>query len=355
MVKHSAGPVYAGIDTHAETHHVAVIDSNGRPLGDIRVAATAAGYREAVRFIGRWPQVAKVGVECTGSYGAQITRELRAQGWAVIEVNRPNRFDRRARGKTDVLDAYSAAEAVLSGRADAAPKGADGLVEALRVLRTTRTSALRDRTATMNQITAMLIAGPEPLRARYRGLSSKRLIAALATSRPSKTPTTAAESTAYALRVLARRHQLLSEQITDLTRHVTRLLEDHAAKLMAVFGAGPDTVSQLLITAGDNPERLRSERHFAALAGACPIPASSGKTNRHRLNRGGDRHANAALYHVVIVRMRYDPATREYVGRRTSEGKSKNEIIRCLKRYIARELYPLIRDVIQPPGTAQAA
>ena len=148
MVKHEGGPVYGGIDTHADTHHVAVIDVHGRPLGDVRVPATAAGYRQAVRFIGRWPQVVKVGVECTGSYGAAVTRELTAAGHTVIEVNRPNRFDRRARGKTDVFDAYSAAEAVMTGRAGAAPKGADGLVEALRVLRTTRTSALRERTAT---------------------------------------------------------------------------------------------------------------------------------------------------------------------------------------------------------------
>lgn len=347
MVKHDGGPVYGGIDTHADTHHVAVIDVHGRPLGDVRVPATAAGYRQAVRFIGRWPVVAKVGVECTGSYGAGVTRELTAAGHTVIEVNRPNRFDRRARGKTDVFDAYSAAEAVLSGRAGAAPKGGDGLVEALRVLRTTRTSALRDRTATINQIKAMLIAGPEPLRARYRGLSNTGLTAALAATRPTTTPVTATEATAYALRVLARRYLLLSEQITDLT--------GHAPALMAVFGAGPDTVAQLLITAGDNPDRLRSEAHFAALAGACPIPASSGKTNRHRLNRAGDRQANSALYHVVIVRMRYDPTTRDYVARRTAEGRTKMEIIRCLKRYLARQLYPLIRDVLQQPAAAAAA
>lgn len=307
MVKHDGGPVYGGIDTHADTHHVAVIDVHGRPLGDVRVPATAAGYRQAVRFIGRWPQVAKVGVECTGSYGAGVTRELHAAGHTVIEVNRPDRFDRRARGKTDVLDAYSAAEAVLSGRAGAAPKGADGLVESLRVLRTTRTSALRDRTATINQIKAMLIAGPESLRARYRGLSNTRLTATLAATRPTRAPVSATEATAYALRVLARRYLLLSEQIADLTGHLHRLLDDHAPALMAVFGAGPDTVAQLLITAGDNPDRLRSEAHLAALAGACPIPASSGKTTRHRLNRAGDRQANSALYHVVIVRMRYDP------------------------------------------------
>ncbi|NMM16447.1 MAG: IS110 family transposase [Cellulomonas sp.] len=355
MVQHEGEPVDGGIDTHADTHHVAVIDVHGRALGDVRVPATAAGYRQAVRFIGRWPQVVKVGVECTGSYGAGVTRELTAAGHTVIEVNRPNRFDRRARGKTDVFDAYSAAEAVMTGRAGAAPKGADGLVEALRVLRTTRTSALRERTATINQIKAMLIAGPESLRARYRGLSNTRLTATLGATRPTSTPVTATEATAYALRVLARRYLLLSEQIADLTGHLHRLLDDHAPALMAVFGTGPDTVAQLLIPAGDNPDRLRSQAHFAALAGARPIPASSGKTNRHRLNRGGDRQANSALYHVAIVRMRYDPTTRDYVARRTAEGRTKMEIIRCLKRYLARQLYPLIRDVLQRPATAAAA
>jgi len=355
MMNHEAELVYAGVDTHTDTHHVAVIGAHGRELGDTQVPATAAGYRQALAFLARWPDVVEVGVECTGSYGAALTRELRAAGYAVIEVNRPNRFDRRAHGKTDTFDAYSAAEAVMTGRAHSAPKGADGLVEALRALRTTRSSALRERTATINQIKAMLIAGPEPLRARHRGLSNTRLTATLAATRPTCTPVSATEATAYALRVLARRYLLLSEQITDLTGHLHRLLADHAPALMAVFGAGPDTVAQLLITAGDNPDRLRSEAHFAALAGACPIPASSGKTNRHRLNRGGDRQANSALYHVVIVRMRHDPTTRDYVARRTAEGRTKMEIIRCLKRYLARQLYPLIRDVLQPPARAVAA
>lgn len=340
--------VYAGIDTHADTHHVAVIDGHGRALDDVQVRADAAGYRRAIAFLSRWPQIAAVGVECTGSYGAAITRALLATGLRVVEVNRPNRFDRRSKGKTDTFDAYSAAEAVLTGRAHAAPKGADGLVEALRALRTTRSSALRERTATINQIKAMLIAGPERLRARYRNLSNTRLTAALAVSRPAAEPVTAEEATAYALRVLARRYRMLTEQINDLSAHLRRLLEDHARALMGVYGAGPDTISQLLITAGDNPERLRSERHFAALAGACPIPASSGKTNRHRLNRGGDRQANSALYHIVVVRMRYHQPTKDYVARRAAEGKTKMEIIRCLKRYLARQLYPLIQDVLGP-------
>ncbi|WP_144837155.1 IS110 family RNA-guided transposase [Kocuria rosea] len=346
MDQHST-PVYAGIDTHADTHHLAVIDAHGRPLEDHQIPATGPGYRRSLTLLGRWPDVAAVGVECTGSYGAAITRTLLSAGYRVVEVNRPNRFDRRARGKTDTFDAYSAAEAVLAGRASAAPKGADGLVEALRVLRTTRSSALRERTATINQIKALLVAGPERVRAKYRGLSNLKLIAALAASRPPAAPVTAQEATAYALRTLARRHQLLTDQIQDLTTHLRRLLEAHAPALMDVYGAGPDTVAQLLITAGDHPERLRSEAHFAALTGASPIPASSGKTNRHRLNRGGDRQANSALYHIVIVRMRYDQTTKDYVARRTAEGRTKAEIIRCLKRYLARRLYPLIRQTLR--------
>lgn len=323
MVTDQTTPVYGGIDTHADTHHVAVIDRTGRRLDDIRIPAGTAGYMTAIRFLGRWPGLVAVGVECTGSYGTGVTRALRGAGIGVVEVNQPNRFDRRVHGKTDPLDAYSAAEAVASGRASAAPKGADGLVEALRVLRTTRSSALSARTATINQIKAMLISAPDRIRDRYRGLSTSRLVAALAASRPGSAPNNPAEATAYSLRLLARRWQGLTEQIEDLAGQMERLLDDRRPVLMGVFGAGRDTVAQLLITAGDNPARLRSEASFASLAGVCPIPASSGKTNRYRLNRAGDRQANSAIYHIVIVRMRYDPATRDYVARRTWEGKTK--------------------------------
>ncbi|TCN39912.1 transposase IS116/IS110/IS902 family protein [Rhodococcus sp. SMB37] len=214
---------------------------------------------------------------------------------------------------------------------------------------------MRERTATINQIKAMLVAGPAALRACYQGLSNSKLTARLLATRPSRTPVTAEEATRYALRILARRWQMLAEQIQDLTAHLDRLLGEHAPDLMAVFGTGPDTIAQLLITAGDNPEMLHSEPAFAALTGTCPIPASSGKTNRHRLNRAGDRQANSALYRIAIVRMRYDQSTREYVQRRTAEGKTKMEIIRCIKRYIARQLYPLIRDTLQPLQQVLAA
>lgn len=347
--------VHGGIDTHADTHHVAVIDTAGRRLADIQVPTTAAGYRAAVQFLGSWAGLVSVGIECTGSYGAAVTRAIRDVGIEVVEVNKPNRFDRRLRGKTDVFDAYSAAEAVLSGRATAAPKGGDGLVESLRVLRTSRSSALSARTATINQIKSILVSAPEQLRARYQGLSNSKLIAALASTRPTSTPVTVAEATAYSVRLLARRWQALTEQIEDLAAHMQRLLKDHAPALMSVFGVGRDTAAQLLITAGDNPDRLRSEAAYAALAGACPSPASSGKTNRHRLNRAGDRQANSALYHIVIVRLRYDQETRDYVTRRTAEGKTKMQIIRCLKRYLVRQLYPLIVHTLNPQREAVMA
>ncbi|AZL10491.1 IS110 family transposase [Brevibacterium aurantiacum] len=347
--------VYGGIDTHADTHHLAVIDQAGRRLADAQIPTTATGYQAALRFLGSWPGLVSVGIECTGSYGAAVTRVVREAGITVFEVNRPNRFDRRLHGKSDPFDAYSAAEAVLGGRVSAAPKGGDGLVESLRVLRTSRSSALQARTATINQIKGMLITAPEDLRTRYKGLSTPKLIAALAASRPTPTPVTAAEATAYSLRLLARRWQALTGQIEDLAGHLQRLLDDHAPDLMRVFGCGRDTIAQLLITAGDNPDRLRSEAAFAALAGVCPIPASSGKTKRHRLNRAGDRQANSALYHIVMVRLRYNQETRDYVARRTAEGKTKMEIIRCLKRYLVRQLYPLIVETLHPRKEVAAA
>ena len=347
--------VYGGIDTHADTHHLAVIDQAGRRLADAQIPTTATGYQAALRFLGSWPGLVSVGIECTGSYGAAVTRAVREAGITVFEVNRPNRFDRRLHGKSDPFDAYSAAEAVLGGRASAAPKGGDGLVESLRVLRTSRSSALQARTATINQIKGMLITAPEDLRTRYKGLSTPKLIAALAASRPTPTPVTAAEATAYSLRLLARRWQALTGQIEDLAGHLQRLLDDHAPDLMRVFGCGRDTIAQLLITAGDNPDRLRSEAAFAALAGVCPIPASSGKTKRHRLNRAGDRQANSALYHIVMVRLRYNQETQDYVARRTAEGKTKMEIIRCLKRYLVRQLYPLIVETLHPRKEVAAA
>lgn len=347
--------VYGGIDTHADTHHLAVIDQAGRRLADAQIPTTATGYQAALRFLGSWPGLVSVGIECTGSYGAAVTRAVREAGITVFEVNRPNRFDRRLHGKSDPFDAYSAAEAVLGGRASAAPKGGDGLVESLRVLRTSRSSALQARTATINQIKGMLITAPEDLRTRYKGLSTPKLIAALAASRPTPTPVTAAEATAYSLRLLARRWQALIGQIEDLAGHLQRLLDDHAPDLMRVFGCGRDTIAQLLITAGDNPDRLRSEAAFAALAGVCPIPASSGKTKRHRLNRAGDRQANSALYHIVMVRLRYNQETQDYVARRTAEGKTKMEIIRCLKRYLVRQLYPLIVETLHPRKEVAAA
>lgn len=346
--------VWVGIDTHTETHHVAVIDAAGRAVEDRAVRADARGYRQVLACLERWAPVCGVGVECTGSYGAEVTRVLTGAGYAVVEVDRPDAYTRRRRGKDDALDAYAAAAAAMTGQASAQPKARDGLVEALRVLRTTRESAVRDRTATINQLKGMLIAAPESVRATYRQMSTTTLVTALTATRPPAEPGTALEATRYALRLLARRYQHLSEQIHDLSTQLTRLLREHVPALMEVYCAGPDTISQLLITAGDNADRLRSAAHFAALTGAAPIPASSGKTTRYRLNRGGDRKANCALHRIILVRMRHDEQTRAYVARRTAEGKTKREIMRCLKRYLARQLYPLIIQALKDPTTQPA-
>ena len=340
--------VYAGIDTHADSHHVAVIDEHGRALGDKGFPTTASGYQRIMEFLHGSGHVLAVGVECTGSYGAEITRVLAAGRFAVVEVNRPNRQQRRL-PKTDSLDAYSAAEAVMSGRATAAPKGRDGLVEALRTLRSARESAVRDRTATINQIKAMLTSAPESLRSGYRGLTTPRLVAVLALSRPPRQPVTAEECARYALRSLP-------GQALQVPRRAGQ--GPDRADHQAASGPRPGIYGCLRRRPGHrqpaahhrrgNPVRLRTQNHFAALTGTCPVPASSGKTTRHRLNRGGDRKANSALHHIVLVRMRYHQPTQDYLARRTAEGRSKREIMRCLKRYVARQICPLLVQTLQP-------
>jgi transposase len=286
-----------------------------------------------------------VGVEGTGSYGAGLARHLRATGLTVIEVDRPDRKARRAKGKSDPIDAYAAAAAVASGRATGVPKTRDGAVEAIRALRVARSSAVKARTQTINQIKALLITAPEQIRTATQDLDRAALIGHLARLHPGTDPTDPGTADAAdaavktALRILAGRHRHLSGEIHELDQQIKALVTHRAPELLAVYGAGPETASQLLVTAGDNPERLRSPASFAALCGVAPIPASSGNTRRHRLSRGGDRQANRALHRIALTRMSHDPRTRAYVARRTTEGLSKMEIMRCLKRYIANEIH----------------
>jgi transposase len=231
-------------------------------------------------------------------------------------------------GKSGPVDAYAAARAVASGRATGVPKSPTGTVEATRVLRVARRSAVKARTQVMNQIRGLLTSAPAPLREQTTGLGRAELIGVLARLRPGQDLSTPAEATKAALRRLARRHQALDTEITELDAEITPLVQACAPELLAIHGVGPETAAQLLASAGDNPERLRSEAAFAHLCGAAPIPASSGRTDRHRINRGGDRAANSALYTIVLTRMRHEERTRTYTARRTSQGLSKKEIIR---------------------------
>lgn len=343
--------VIAGIDTHADTHHVALITDYGKRLGDRKFLAVGSGYREIAAYLTSYGPVAAVGVEGTGSYGAELTRVLTSQGFAVLEVNRPNRAQRRLHGKSDPLDAYQAAESVLAERGTSTPKTRDGYVEALRMLRTARTSAMKARTAVLNQISGVLTAASDGVRAKYRGLSSEARAKAMACSRPAGDAADPTAATFLTLKRMGARHRFLSEEIADIDTDLALIVSTHAPQILEVNGVGTAVASQLLVTFGDNPGRMTSEAAFAALAGVAPVPASSGKTTRHRLSRGGDRQANNALHRIVLSRMHWDPRTREYVAKRTEDGLSKKEIMRCLKRYVAREIFRVLKNPKPTPQT----
>ena len=338
--------VIGGADTHAETVHIAAIDPLGRELGDREFPTTPLGYRTALEFLAGFGVLSVIGIEGTSSYGAGLARAAKAAGVEVREVNRPDRAERRRRGKSDPIDAYQAARAVLSGRADAAPK--DERIEAIRALHIARRSAIKARTAAMNQIHQMLITAPDPVREKYRPLKEKRLVNALATCRPSGADPTA-QAVATALKMLAKRHQFLTSQADALEQQLNELVRAVNPHLLSRYGLGPITAAQILITAGANPTRLRSEASFAALCGTAPVPASSGKTTRHRLSRGGDRSANHALHTIALVRMSSDARTKAYVRAQHDKGREDTEILRLLKRAIVREVYrSLARDLVAP-------
>lgn len=343
--------VIAGVDTHADTHHVTLITEYGKHLADRKFLAVGSGYREIAEYITQYGPVIAVGVEGTGSYGAELARVLAKEGFEVKEVNRPNRAHRRLHGKSDPLDAYQAAESVLAGRGTSTPKSRDGYVEALRVLRTARTSALKARTAVLAQISGVLAAAPEAVRAKYRGLTSPARAKAMAATRPAGNPADPAHATALTLKRMAARHNFLSAEISDTDDEIAAIVAEHAPALLEINGVGATVASQLLVTVGDNPARLATEAQFAALTGTAPIPASSGKTTRHRLSRGGDRAANAAIHRIVLARMATDQRTKDYVAKRTADGKGKLEIMRCLKRYVAREIHRVLRNPRPAPLT----
>ncbi|WP_010541492.1 IS110 family transposase [Dietzia alimentaria] len=338
--------VVGGVDTHKQTHHAAILDaSTGKQLTDREFPATAAGYSQLVMWMQGHGEVLKVGIEGTGSYGVGLCRQFKAQNVTVIEVMRPNRQARRARGKSDPIDAINAARSVLSESAVTTPKDHDGFVEAIRLIHATRRSAAKARKATLAQIHGMLWGAPEELREKLRGHNRAALVTRCARLRvpTSAAPDDPAATARRMLRRLAKRIQYLDEEIAEANEHLKAILEEHAPNLMQVYGVGTEAASQMLITVGENAQLLNTEASLARICGVAPIPASSGQTTRHRLHRGGDRAANCAIHLIVINRLRWHEQTRAYNERRIQEGKTKKEIIRCLKRAVVRELYRAIQ------------
>jgi transposase len=331
--------VVVGVDTHKHIHVAVAVDTLGVRLEHRSFSADSAGYAELVDWAESHGRVDAFGIEGTGSYGAGLTSAVRRRNHRVVEVNRGDRRTRRANGKSDTLDAEAAARAVLAGTATAVPKTADGHAEMIRQVKVARDTAVKARTSAMITLKQIVVNAPAELREQLTPLGDKALLARCAGLRAGRvTDTTSAAK--HTLRALARRWKELHAEVTDHDRILDELTTHAAPTLREGFGIGPDTAAELLIIFGDNPERVRSEPPFAKLCGACPIPASTGlTTGRHRLDRGGHRQANAALYRTVIVRMRFHQPTIDYVTRRTAEGLPKREIIRCLKRYLAREIY----------------
>jgi transposase len=343
--------VVLGVDTHLDFHVAVAVDRLGRRLGAVKVTTTAEGYERVVRWAEGFGPVRCAGIEGTGSYGAGLARHLKDAGIAVVEVERPKRRHLRRRGKSDPIDAEAAARTVLAGQAAGEPKSGDGRAEMIRTLRSARQSAVKARSQAANQLQSFTVTAPEELRHRLRGLSTKELVAVAARFRPGNDPEDVEAATRFAMRSVARRHRALSEEIAELDAHLHRLVAEGAPGLISLPAIGTHHAATLLVLAGDNPERLRSEASFASLCGVSPVEASSGKVVRHRLNRGGNRDANRALHMICVVRMGSDERTRRYVARRTAEGKSKWEIMRCLKRYIAREVYRVLLSpaAAEPP------
>src|SRR5579863_5570061 len=340
MTMLEAPRVTGGVDTHLDVHVAAALDPLGGLLGTKSFAVNPAGYKSLLSWLENFGTVGKVGVEGTGSYGAGLARFLLRQGVDVIEVDRPNRAERRRSGKSDPLDAIEAARSALSGRAKSVAETKDGAVEAIRVLLVAKRSARQARVKALTQVRHLVVTAPDELRRRMKGLSVAALVKEGAKLRPTKSSDPVIAATKFAVSSLAHRIQALEHELTDLDEKINSLLADTAPELLAVFGVGPDTAAALLVTAGDNPERVRSEAAFAHLCGVAPIPASSGKsTGRFRLDSGGDRQANSALWRIVMVRIAHDPETTAYFERRLKEGRTKPEVIRILKRYVAREVY----------------
>ncbi len=335
--------IVGGVDTHKDLHVAAVVDDHDRVIGTQSFATTRQGYRQMLAWMRSFGDLQRIGIESTGSYGAGLLRFMQQAGVVVLEVTTPDKQDRRRRGKNDDLDAQNAAHAAFAGQRTVTPRSRDGMIESLRVLMACRKTAVAARRVALQMIHNMIVCAPDGLRDQLRSMTRMQLVRTLASWRPDLTAYRDVEA-AYRIsfKSLARRYLELHDEIADLDAMIAAIVDELAPNLVARNSIGHTGAAQLLLTAGDNPERLRSEASFASLCGVSPVPASSGKTVRHRLNRGGDRAANSALHIVAIGRLRTDPRTKVYVARRIAEGHSKLDAIRALKRYLAREVFALI-------------
>lgn len=348
--------VIGGVDTHKDLHVAAVVDEHNRVLGSQCFPTTRHGYKQMLAWMRSFGQLRRVGVEATGTYGAGLLRYLQNAGVEVLEVTSPDSGDRRKRGKNDDLDAQNAAHAAFAGKRTVTPKTRDGMIESLRVLKACRKTAVAARRVALQMIHNTVVCAPDELRDTLRKLTRMELIRTLAAWRPDMTDyRDVASAYRIALKSLARRYLELHDEIADLDAMIAAIVDELAPALVTRNSIGHASAAQLLLTAGDNSERLHSEASFAALCGVSPVPASSGKTTRHRLNRGGDRAANSALHIIAIGRLRTDPRTKSYIAKRIAEGHSKLEAIRCLKRYIAREIFSLISQRRQEINQARIA
>jgi transposase len=337
--------VVIGVDTHRDEHALAVIDARtGEVLAEHLIAAAPAGYREACRLVGALGRAGCIwALEGSGGYGAGLRRHLLGAGQTVAEIDRPERRGERTAAKSDALDAVRAARTLLARARVAAPRG-DGAREALRVLMIARQSAIETRTRAIRQIRAIVVAAPDAIRQPLRALSLGALLVRCAALRPGAHADQVISATASALRALARRALAAGMEAREHERALGAGVRAMAPDLLAERGVGPVTAAQLIIS-WSHQGRIRSEAAFARLGGVAPIPASSGQIVRHRLDRGGDRQLNRALHTIVLVRRQYDPATRAYLQRRLTEGKSTREATRCLKRYVARHLFRLMEGL----------
>jgi transposase len=335
-----------GVDPHRDVHALAVVHArSGALVLETRVAASVQGYREALR-LAEWHAPGRRGwaIEGTGSYGAGLARLLAEQGERVLEVGHLRR-ERRSQAKTDALDALRAARSVLSAERPACPRS-HGKREALRALIVAREGALDAKKAALCQLRALIVTCPEPLRGELAPLTRARLLSRCSRLRPSRSRDEL-RGTLIALQSIARRARALTEEERNLKREIETLVQTLAPTLTTEPGIGPISAAQILI-AWSHPGRVHSEAAFARLAGAAPIPASSGQIVRHRLDRGGDRKLNRALHTIIVSRRKSHPATIAYIERRLSEGKTVREAIRSLKRYLARHLYRLLEGAPLP-------